>query len=158
MNQSEICKHPFMSVCFIWGSVYGALWSFAPCVAFGEGPALHERTLINILLGVLTSIVVAFSLATWITRCRPSVVGLLGLLSLPLGAGFFVFTCAFAHWWLLRLSDPDFPGFDAFEALGYSLVGAYYSMFSMVSLLLIPLAILTTLHLRRKLLRPRQPA
>lgn len=165
MNQSEICKHPFMRVCFIWGSVYGALWSFAPGV-LSELLRQPGEAATVVLSGILTGVVVTFSLATLLPRCQRPVAWLLGAMSLPLGAGIFGLVISWIHWIVMKLTGTHYrfvmeivepPGY-VFGPLQAARDYAIYSTLSVFALLFIPLAILTTLHLRRKLLRPRQPA
>jgi hypothetical protein len=89
---------------------------------------------------------------------------LLGVLSLPMGAGLFGFVVSWVQWAVMKLTGTHYrfvmqiveaPGY-VFAPLKAARDYALYSTVSVFALVFIPLAILTTLHLRWRVLRSCQ--
>ena len=162
---SDGSKNHFTRVCVLWGCVYGALWSLAPGV-LSELLRHPGEAATVVLSGMLTGIGVTFGLATLLPRCRRPLVWLLGALSLPLGAGLFGIVISWVHWIVMKLTGTHYrfvmeivepPGY-VFGPLQAARDYALCSTVSAFALLFIPLAVLTTLHLRGQIRRLNQPA
>lgn len=144
-----------------WGVAYGAVWSLAP----GFLSELLRNTgeaVTVVLAGAVTGAVVTLLLAPFLTRFKWWGAVLLGVVSLPLGAGLFGIIVSWIHWIVMRTTGIHYrfvmevvepPGY-VFGPLKAGRDYALYSTCSAFALLFIPLALLTTLHLRRMLLRP----
>lgn len=162
---SDAYKNSVTRVCVLWGSVYGALWSVAPGV-LNELLRQPGEVATVVLSGILTGIVVTFSLVMLLPRCRRPVVWLLGALTLPLGAGIFGLVISWVHWIVMKLTGTHYrfvmevagpPGYF-FDPLQAARDYALHSTLTVFALLFIPLAILTTLHFRGQIRCFHQPA
>jgi hypothetical protein len=111
-----------------------------------------------IVSGMITGALVAGALAPVLARSNLWQALFLGVLSQPLGAWLFGFVISWVHWVVMKLTGIHFrfvmqivepPGYlfaPLKTAQGYS----FYSTLSPLTFLFIPLAILTTLHLRSR--------
>jgi hypothetical protein len=151
----------------LWGAIYGALWSLAPGV-LSELLSLSRpgEAITVILTGILTGVLVSAALTPVLRRTKRWHAAVLGVLSLPLGAWLFGFLISWCHWGVMKLTGIHYrfvmeivesPGY-VFAPLKAARDYALYSTRSPFGLLFFPLAILTTLHLRERILRSRQPA
>ena len=111
--------------------------------------------------GAITGVLVACVLAPALARSRLWQAVLLGVVSLPLGAGLFGIIISWVHWIVMQTTGVHYrfvmevvepPGY-VFGPLKAGREYAFYSTFSAFAFLFVPLALLTTLHLRRRILR-----
>lgn len=151
----------------IWGAIYGSLWSLAPGT-FSELLTLSRpgETASVILTGSLTGVLVTALLAPVLRRAKRWHAIVLGLLSLPLGAWTFGFLISWCHWGIMKLTGTHYrfvmeivePPGHVFGPLQAAWDYTRFSTASILGLLFIPLAILTTLHLRRRLVLAAVPS
>jgi hypothetical protein len=152
-------------VILLWGAIYGALWSLAPGI-LSELMRLSKpgQAATVILTGILTGVLTSSALAPLLARATRWHAVVLGVVSLPLGAWLFGFLISWIHWVVMRLTGVHYrfvmqivesPGYD-FAPLQVAKQYALFSTWSPFGFVLIPLAILTTLHLQRSILRCRQ--
>lgn len=150
---------------FCWGVAYGAVWSLAPGI-LSELMRHPGEAATVILSGSITGVVVACALAPALARSRLWQALLLGVVSLPLGAGLFGFVISWLHWVVMNLTGTHYrfvmqivesPGY-VFAPLKAAKDYALFSALSPFALVFIPLAVLTPLHLRWRILRSHQPA
>lgn len=118
-----------------------------------------------IFSGSMVGVLLACAFVPVLSRRRLWQTLLLGVLSLPLGAGLFGFFISWIQWLVMELTGMHYrfvrqiieaPGYvfaPLKVARDYALIGTLSS----IALSLIPLAILTTLHLHGRIrrLRPR---
>lgn len=138
----------------IFGLGYGAIWSLVPgALSDLLRSPLQAATVLG--AGMMTGIVVTLALALVLKRANVWQAAVLGILSLPIGAWLFGLLISCVHWMILQVSGvhlrfvteiEEVPGylwapFDA--AFQY----AFFSSFTVFAIALLPLAILTTLHL-----------
>lgn len=148
-----------LSTTLFWGAFYGTLWSLAPGV-LSELLSLARpgEAMTVVLTGILTGVLVSAVLAPLLPRTKRWHAALLGVLSLPLGAWLFGFLISWCHWGVMKLTGIHYrfvmeivePPGHAFGPLQTAGNYALYSTLSPFGLLLIPLAILTTLHLHSR--------
>lgn len=144
----------------VWGAGAGALWSLIPGILseMMRPPGQAATVLVS---GALTGLLVSGALAPFLVRARRWQAVGMGLLSLPLGAGLYGSILPWLHWAILKVSGVHFrcvmeivePPGHVFDPLGSALFLVGYSSFTWFALLCYPLAVLTTLRLRRRLLR-----
>ena len=146
------------------GAAYGAVWSLAPGV-LSELMRQPGEAATVIFSGSIAGGLLACALAPLLARARLWQALLLGLFSLPLGAGLFGFVISWMHWVVMKLTGTHYrfvmqivepPGyvFGPLKAAGDYVLFSTLSPFAFV---FIPLAVLTTLHLRRRVLVSCQP-
>jgi len=144
-----------------WGVAYGAVWSLAPGF-LSELLRNHGEAVTVVLAGAVTGALVTLLLAPFLTRSKWWGAVLLGVVSLPLGAGLFGIIVSWIQWMVMRTTGTHYrfvmqvvepPGY-VFGPLKAGGSYAIYSTCSAFAILFIPLAILTTLHLRQMLLCP----
>jgi len=151
-----------LRVTLLWGAIYGALWSLAPGI-LNELLRMSRpgEAMTTILTGIITGVLVSVTLAPFLRKTRHWQAALLGILSLPMGAWLFGFLISWCHWGVMKLTGIHYrfvmqivepPGY-VFGPLKAARDYALYSTLSPFGLLFIPLAVLTTLHLRSKMLR-----
>jgi hypothetical protein len=158
--------HPPRTTLF-WGAFYGILWSLAPGV-LSEMLSLARpgEAMTVFLTGILTGVLVSAALAPLLRRTKRWHSAVLGVLSLPLGAWLFGFLISWCHWGVMKLTGTHYrfvmqivePPGHVFDPLQAASDYALYSTLSPFGLLLIPLAILTTLHLRSRILPSLPPS
>jgi hypothetical protein len=131
-----------------WGAIYGTLWSLAPGVLSELlSVARPGEAMTVVLTSILTGVLVSAALAPLLPRTKHWHAAVLGVLSLPLGAWLFGFLISWCHWGVMKLTGIHYRFvMEIVEPPGHAL----YSTLSPFGLLLIPLAILTTLHLRSR--------
>ena len=144
---------------------YGAAWSLVPGI-LSELMRQPGQAATVVFAGTIIGALVACALAPVLARSRLWQALLLAVMSLPLGAGLFGFSISWIHWVVLKLTGVHYrfvmqivesPGY-AFAPLEAARDYAICSTWSPFGFVLIPLAILTTLHLRQILLRCLQAA
>jgi hypothetical protein len=154
-------------VVLLWGAIYGALWSLAPGI-LGELLRLSKpgEAVTVILTGILTGVLVSVTLAPLLPKTKRWHAAILGVISLPLGAWLFGFLISWCHWSVMKLTGVHYrfvmpivepPGY-VFAPLHAAKDYALFSTLSPFALVFIPLAVLTTLHLRSRFIRSSQPA
>jgi hypothetical protein len=155
-----------LRVSLIWGTIYGVLWSLAPGVLSELlSFARPGEAMTVILTGILTGVLVSAALAPLLRPAKRWHAAVLGVLSLPLGAWLFGFVISWCHWGVMKLTGIHYrfvmqivePPGHVFGPLQTAGDYALYSTLSPFGLLLIPLAVLTTLHLH-SLVRPTSPS
>ena len=141
----------------VFGSVSGALWSFAPGLLSGlfykdgQYDARSTGLCITVFVaGILTGIAVSFTLRPLLkTRGRWMPV-LLGLCSLPLGAFIFGVIISVVHLLVKSVSGTTYTFVEyGFRPISAGADYALYSAISIFALVLYPLSITTTFRLRR---------
>jgi predicted membrane protein len=165
LKQTKTTLPTNIQIALRWGTAYGVVWSLAPGI-LSELMRQPGQAATVIFAGAITGVLVACALTPALTRSRMWQALLLGLLSLPLGAGLFGFTISWIQCVVMNLTGVHYrfvmqiveaPGY-VFAPLKAGRDFALYSTLSPFGLLFIPLAVLTTLHLRSRILRSRQPA
>lgn len=164
MNTSNGTKNGAIQLnkLFIWGLIYGAFWSIVPGV-LSELLWSPWQAKTVIASGMVTGTIVTFALAPLLRRTSTVKGALLGVLSLPLGAWLFGLAISCLHWIVLKTTGTHFrfvmqideyPGY-IWAPLDVAWQYAVFSMFTIFAVVLLPLAILTTLHLQRVVQRTR---
>lgn len=158
LNETHHSGRPLRRTLF-WGAFYGTLWSLAPGV-LSELLSLARpgEAMTVVLTGILTGVLVSAALAPLLPRTKRWHAAVLGVLSLPLGAWLFGFFISWCHWGVMKLTGIHYrfvmeivePPGHVFGPLQTAGNYALYSTLSPFGLLFIPLAILTTLHLRSR--------
>ena len=100
--------------------------------------------------GVLAGVLASFALAAALRRCGRGAAILFGALSLPVGAFLFGVLLSLVQWLVREFTGTAYP-FVAYEFAPIK-TGAQYALLSVISVLafiLFPLAVGTTLLLRR---------
>ncbi len=142
----------------LWGALYGAVWSLAPgCISKLLSTPGEAATVI--LAGAVTGMLVSAALAPGLARCNRWQAVCLGVVSLPLGAGLFGFVASWIHWLVMKLTGTHYrfvmqivePPGHIFDPLQTARDYALSATLSVLGIVFIPLAIFTTLHLRRRL-------
>ena len=132
-----------------FGIVSGLIWSLVPGT-LSELFRSPGETATVIVSGVLSGIVTSFALAAALARFGRGAAVLFGALSLPLGAFAFGVLLSLVQWLVREFSGTAYR-FVAPEFAPLT-IGAQYAVLSVISvfaLVLFPLAVLTTLLLRR---------
>ena len=155
-------KLSLQRVILIWGAFYGALWSLAPGV-LSEMLSLSRpgESATVVFIGIITGVLVSAALAPVLRRAKRWHAAVLGVLSVPLGSSLFGFHLSWCHWGVMKLTGIHYrfvmeivePPGHVFGPLQVARDYALYSTLSPFGLLSIPLAILTTLHLRSRILQ-----
>jgi hypothetical protein len=136
------------------------VWSLAPGFLSELLRNVGEATSV-VIAGAVAGAAVTLLLSPFLTRFKWWGAVLLGVASLPLGAGLFGITVSWIHWIVMRTTGIHYrfvmavvepPGY-VFGPLKAGRDYALYSTFSAFALVLLPLAILTTLHLRWSIIR-----
>jgi hypothetical protein len=140
------------------GSLYGAVWSLVPGY-LSELLSMPGEAATVILSGAMTGIIVSAALVPVLARCkRWQAIGL-GVLALPVGAWLFGFVISCIHWVVMKVTGMHYrfvmqivepPGY-IFNPLQTAKLYALYATLSAFGIVFIPLAIFTTLHLRRRI-------
>ena len=147
-------------IAWLWGAAYGVGWAFAPGILseLMRGPGEAGTV---VAAGAITGALVARLLAPALARSRSWQAMTLGALSLPVGAALFGIVVSWLHWLVMQTTGVHYrfvmetvepPGY-VFEPLKSGRDYALYSTCSALAMLFVPLAVFTTLHLRRRLLR-----
>ncbi len=148
----------------LWGALYGALWSLAPGI-LSELLRRPGEAATVVFAGIVTGMLVSATLVPFIRRAKRGTVIVLGVLSLPLGAWIFGIVVSWCQWVVLRLTGTHYrfvmqiveaPG-SVFDPWRVACDYARGSTLTPLALLFIPLAVLTTLHLRARLLNSSLP-
>ena len=132
-----------------FGALSGFVWSLVPFVV-SKAYDSPLRTAGVFLPGALTGVLISFAL--WpILRRRGRVTALFfGALSLPAGAFVFGVTQTLMEWGVLSLGmDPQARAVFEFAPLKVGGVYAVWSVLSVFAYVLFPLAVCTTILLRR---------
>jgi hypothetical protein len=143
------------------GVIYGALWSLAPGI-LSELLWSPWQAITVLVAGMLTGTIVTFALAPRLRRMNLIQGTLLGVLSLPFGASMFGMLISCLHWIVLKSTGIHYrfvmeieepPGYvwAPLEAAWQYATGSTFTFFAIG---LMPLAILTTLHLQAVVRRP----
>jgi hypothetical protein len=144
-------------VVVVWGGLYGILWSLAPGILSELLKRPGEAATV-FLSGAVTGILVSYALGPWLARTNRAVATLLGILSLPLGAALFGAVISWIHRGILMFTGIHYrfvmqieeaPGF-VFSPLQTARDYALFASCTPLAIVFLPLAILTTFHLRRK--------
>jgi hypothetical protein len=133
----------------LFGTFAGMLWSLVPgtlselFTSFGQGVSV-------VLCGVLTGIIVTFTVRRLFDGSSKRFGIFLGVLSLPYGAFLFGFIISVAHAFIAVIGGPKYRfieyRFEPFEAgMSYAL----YSSISIFAVVLFPAAIFTTLRVQK---------
>lgn len=143
-----------------WGAGGGVLWSLVPGFL---SELLHPpgQAATVVLSGALTGLLLSAGMAPLLVRARRWQVVVLGLVSLPLGAGSFAWFLTWSHLAVLKVTGVHFRGvMEIVEPPGYIFdpIGSFWwmaemSLHPMPGLICLPLAILTAIGLRRQLTR-----
>jgi len=132
-----------------FGAASGLLWSTFPA-AFTQVLDSPRETATYLIAGVLVGIFASLSLDSVLKRSGRAAAILLGALSLPLAAFMFGVFLTMVQW-LIREATGTAIGFAAYK-FAPSSVGAQFSVYASISIfspVLYPLAVGTTLLLRR---------
>jgi hypothetical protein len=122
----------------IFGFVSGLVWSVTATFAYGPFGA---PTAPQIVSGVLAGVIVSFAVGATLMRFRKKSTIILGALSLPAGA--------FLYGFILSIIEWVFVGGESGDPLVMGYLCVLMSVVSVFAILFFPLAILTTLLLRR---------
>jgi hypothetical protein len=138
----------------LFGLLSGLLWSVVPGILANlfESRANVPATLIA---GVATGILTSLALASVLGRFGPILAVVLGLFSLPLGAFIFGFAFEIIAHFFPTLSSGDRTYLQPWR------LGLNYALLSVISIFaigLFPLAVFTTLFLRRVMLGGKKRA
>lgn len=157
-HQSPAISLARIKIVMMWGSLYGAVWSLVPGCLSEILSTLGEAATV-ILAGAVTGMIVSAALVPVLARCKQWQAIGLSVLALPLGAGLFGFMISCIHWVVMKLTGIHYrfvmqivepPGY-IFDPLQTAKHYALYATLSAFGIVLIPLAIFTTLHLRRRI-------
>jgi hypothetical protein len=138
-----------------FGVVSGLVWSAMPGLLTGLFFNSVSETLTVLLAAVVTGAVISFALKQVLARTGFWGCFGLGLLSLPVGAFTFGILAS-----LVEILTGDFSITNDFGGSPF-MVGYFYALYSVISVLVvvfIPLAILTTFLLRRVVVSNRKIA
>ena len=151
-------------IALLRGVAYGVAWSVAPTI-LSELLRQPGEAATVIFAGAITGVLVACVLAPALARSQLWQAVLLGVAALPLGAGLFGIIISWVHWIVMQTTGVHYrfvmevvepPGY-VFGPLKAGRDYAFHSTCSAFAFLLVPFALLTTLHLRRRILREHKP-
>jgi hypothetical protein len=160
-NPPSAMRSARLKTVLLWGALYGAVWALAPgCLS--EILSTPGEAATTILAGAVTGMLMSAALAPGLAVSHRWQAVCLGALTLPLGAGLFGFVASWIHWTVMKLTGTHYrfvmqivepPGY-IFDPLQTAMNYALYATLSAFGIVFMPLAILTTLHLRRRMAAP----
>jgi len=145
------------------GAIYGAIWSLVPGIL--SELLWHPGQAASVVAsGIITGVIVTCLVSPLLVRARWWQAVILGMVSLPLGASLFGLIVSSMHWLIFKATGVQLrfvmqtvepPGY-LFDPVDVAFEYVTHSTTTFFAIGLIPLAILTTLHLFRRIDRSRQ--